>query len=163
MSRFTQFAGLVVCLAVAFAAAGVGAVASIRAAEFYQQLSRPSWAPPSGVFGPVWTLLYCCMALSSWLVWREQKSGAARRIALTVYAVQLVLNALWSWLFFAWRQGQWAFVEVLALWAFIVLTVFLFWRVRKMAALLLVPYLLWVSFASLLTFAVWRMNPQLLS
>lgn len=150
--------GLVVCFAVAFAAAAIGSVASIHAAGFYQELSRPSWAPPAGVFGPVWTVLYGCMAVASWLVWRETRPG--RWTALAVYGVQLAVNALWSWLFFAWHQGRWAFVEVVVLWALILITLVVFWRIRKLAALLLVPYLAWVSFAACLTFAVWRMNPE---
>ena len=101
------------------------------------------------------------MAVASWLVWREERR--ARAAALTVYLIQLALNALWSWLFFAWREGRWAFVEVLMLWALIALTIVLFWRIRKAAALLLAPYFLWVSFASFLTYAVWRLNPHLLS
>ena len=161
MSKLKSIIGLVVSFAVAFAAAAVGSIASIRAGEFYRELSRPAWAPPSGVFGPVWTFLYCCMAVASWLVWREERN--ARGAALAVYLIQLALNALWSWLFFAWREGRWAFGEVLMLWALIALTIVLFWRIRKLAALLLVPYFLWVSFASFLTFAVWRLNPHLLS
>jgi tryptophan-rich sensory protein len=160
-SKAKSTAGLVVCFAVAFAAAAVGAIASIRAADFYQELARPSWAPPAGVFGPVWSVLYCSMALASWLVWRE--SGPRTSAALAAYGVQLGLNALWSWLFFVFREGRWAFVEVLVLWAGIVVTIALFWRIRRAAALMLVPYLLWVSFACCLTFAVWRLNPQLLS
>lgn len=101
------------------------------------------------------------MAIASWLVWRER--NARRTIALTAYAVQLVLNGLWSWVFFAWRDGRWAFIDGLALWAMILMTIVLFWRIRKAAALLLVPYFLWVTFASLLTFAVWQRNPGLLS
>lgn len=161
MTKFKSAAGLVVCFAIAFAAAAIGAIASIRAEEFYQQLSRPTWAPPGDVFGPVWTFLYCCMAVASWLIWRERSAG--RSTALTVYVAQLGLNALWSWLFFAWREGRWAFVEVIILWAAILLTMVLFWRIRRAAAVLLVPYLLWVSFAACLTFAVWRLNPGLLS
>ena len=153
--------GLVACVLVTFAAAAVGSLASIRADQFYRELVRPHWAPPANVFGPVWTVLYCCMAGAAWLVWRE---GFMRhRTALAVYVVQLVLNALWSWIFFAWREGRWAFVEVLLLWAAILLTIALFWRIRKLAALLLAPYFLWVSFAALLTFAVWQRNPHLLS
>lgn len=161
MSKPKDIIGLVVCFAVTFAAAAAGSIASVRAGEFYQVLSRPSWAPPSGVFGPVWTVLYCCMAVAAWLVWREERKQ--RFAALFVYVVQLVLNALWSWLFFAWHEGRWAFVEVLVLWGFIAATLVLFWRIRKAAALLLVPYFLWVSFASCLTLAVWRLNPDLLS
>ncbi|HVU47666.1 MAG TPA: TspO/MBR family protein [Terracidiphilus sp.] len=153
--------GLIVCFIVAFAAAALGAIASVRAAEFYQQLSRPGWAPPAGVFGPVWTALYCSMAFASWLVWKQSTERSCA--ALAVYALQLALNALWSWLFFAWRQGWWAFVGVLVLWACILATIVLFWRVKPAAAILLVPYFLWVSFASCLTFAVWRLNPRLLS
>lgn len=152
--------GLLVCTAVAFSAAALGAIASIRAADFYAQLARPTWAPPAGVFGPVWSVLYCAMAIASWLVWRRE--GAGRSAALTTYLLQLALNALWSWLFFAWHEGRWASVEVIALWAFILLTMALFWRVSRAAALLLLPYFLWVSFASCLTFAVWRLNPRLL-
>lgn len=161
MTKAKIFIGLLVCFAVAFTAATLGSIASIRAAEFYQQLSRPSWAPPGRVFGPVWTLLYCAMALASWLVWKTnspQRSGA-----LAAYLLQLALNALWSWLFFAWRLGQWAFIEVLVLWIAIALTMILFWRIHRLAALLLLPYFLWVTYASCLTHAVWRQNPDLLS
>ena len=161
MIKAKNVAGLVVCFIIAFAAAAVGSVASIRASEFYLELSRPTWAPPAGVFGPVWSALYALMAVASWLVW--QTHHARRFSALAVYVVQLALNALWSWIFFAWREGRWAFVEVLVLWAFVLLTVILFWRVRRAAGMLLVPYLLWVSFAACLTFAVWRLNPRLLS
>jgi benzodiazapine receptor len=161
MSIIKNSKALIICFVVAFTAAAVGATASIRAAQFYQELSRPAWAPPAGVFGPVWTALYCCMAVASWFVWT--KSDDRRFTALAVYALQLALNALWSWLFFVWREGQWSFVEVLVLWACILATIVLFWRVRPVAGVLLVPYFLWVTFASCLTFAVWRLNPQLLS
>ena len=160
MNRFHPIAGLLACFALAFAAAALGSIASIRAVAFYQQLTRPDWAPPPYVFGPVWTLLYTMMAIASWLVWRAE--SPLRIPALAAYVAQLALNALWSWLFFAWRQGRWAFLEVVVLWAAILLTVVLFWRIRRGAGLLLLPYLLWVSFASCLTYAVWRLNPTLL-
>ncbi|HVT72206.1 MAG TPA: TspO/MBR family protein [Lacunisphaera sp.] len=161
MTKTRSAIGLLVCFAIAAATAAVGATASIRAAEFYRELSRPGWAPPAGVFGPVWSVLYCSMAFASWLVWRRACPG--RSIALTAYILQLGLNALWSWLFFVWHDGRWAFLEVLALWSCILLTMVLFWRVNRAAAMLLIPYFLWVSFASCLTFAVWRLNPGLLS
>src|SRR5205085_11177277 len=126
------FAG---CFVITFAAAAVGATASLRAAEFYRELSRPIWAPPASVFGPVWSVLYCSIALASWLVWRRSCPG--KSAALTAYILQLALNALWSWLFFAWHDGRWAFVEVIALWSFILLTIVLFWRVSRTAAMLL--------------------------
>jgi tryptophan-rich sensory protein len=100
------------------------------------------------------------MAVASWLVWREPT--LRRRPALVIYAMQLALNSLWSWLFFAWHQGLWACVEIVVLWMLIGATVVRFWRIRRAAAALLIPYWLWVSFASGLAFAVWRRNPALL-
>ena len=151
--------GLLGWLVVAFAAGAVGAVASVDAASFYAQLSKPAWAPPAGVFGPVWSALYVLMGVAAWLVWR---TPGRQRAALGLFAVQLAANALWSWLFFAWHRGGLAAAEVLVLLALIVATVAAFWRIRPLAALLLVPYLLWVGFASALTWAVWRANPGLL-
>jgi len=156
-----QFLGLVGWFVVSFAASAVGAVASIQAESFYGQLVQPPWAPPSSVFGPVWSVLYALMAIAAWLVWR---SGGfrANRTALSLFVVQLALNALWSWLFFAWHLGAWAFADIGVLWAFIVATLVSFWRVRPLAGALLIPYLLWVSFASVLNYSVWQLNPQIL-
>ncbi len=148
-------------LIVAFIAAAVGGIASIDAASFYADLARPVWAPPASVFGPVWTVLYALMGVASWLVWRE-RGATLRKPALVVYLVQLVANALWSWLFFFWKSGALAFAEVLVLLGLIVATVALFWRVRRLAALLLLPYLAWVAFACALTWSVWRANPGVL-
>jgi tryptophan-rich sensory protein len=154
-----QIAGLAVWLALVFAAATVGAVASIDAGAFYAQLVRPEWAPPAWVFGPAWTALYLLMGIAAWLVWRVGGYRAARG-ALTLFLAQLALNALWSWLFFGWHRGAWAFFDILVLWAFIVATLIAFWRVRRLAGVLLLPYLLWVSFASALNYAIWQLNPQ---
>src|SRR5690242_8847322 len=98
----SQLLGLLGALLVTFAAAGLGAAASIHAAAFYAELNRPSWAPPANVFGPVWSVLYSMMAIAAWLVWRSE--GENRR-ALAIFAAQLIANALWSWLFFAWHKG----------------------------------------------------------
>jgi benzodiazapine receptor len=154
----SQAVGLVSWLALTFVAAGLGALASIDAASFYAQLVRPSWAPPASVFGPVWSVLYLLMGVAAWLVWREQPAKEST-VALGLYVVQLAANALWSWLFFGWRIGAFAFVDVLVLLALIVATVAAFWRVRRLAAILLLPYLAWVSFASALTWSVWQGNP----
>lgn len=156
-----QILGLVAWLVVSFAAATVGAVASVDAAAFYAELSQPAWAPPAGIFGPVWTLLYALMALAAWLVWMRV-GLAGGKAPLGLFVVQLVLNALWSWLFFAMHRGALAFVDVVLLWALILATVVAFWRVRPLAGVLLLPYLGWVSFASVLTFVVWQRNPGLL-
>jgi tryptophan-rich sensory protein len=151
-------------LALAFAAGAVGAVASRDSREFYSALDLPSWAPPGSVFGPVWSALYLLMGVAAWLVWRERPgagsdAGAARRRGLRLFVAQLVLNALWTWLFFGWRLGGWAFAEIVVLWVLIALTMREFGRVRALAAWLLAPYLAWVTFAAALTWSVWRANP----
>ena len=145
-------------LAASFAAAAVGAVATRQAPEFYAQLVRPDWAPPGWLFGPVWTVLYALMGIAAWRVWRKAGFGSA----LYLFLAQLALNALWSWLFFAWRLGAAAFAEVVVLWALIAATLAAFLRIDRLAGALLLPYLLWVSFACALTYAVWRANPQVL-
>jgi tryptophan-rich sensory protein len=155
----SELAGLLGWLLAAFVAAAIGAIASVDAPAFYAQLNKPSWAPPAGVFGPVWTVLYALMGISAWLVWR---SPPPSRAALTLFAVQLAANALWSWLFFAWHRGALATAEVLLLLVLIVATVRAFWYSSRLAAVLLLPYLLWVSFASALTWAVWQSNPGVL-
>ncbi|TFW10142.1 tryptophan-rich sensory protein [Oxalobacteraceae bacterium OM1] len=154
-----DWGGLLGWLLLAFAAGGLGAVASIDAAAFYAQLSRPAWAPPAGVFGPVWTLLYALMGVAAWLVWRE---GGVRQRALALFVAQLAANALWSWLFFAWHRGAGAFAEVIVLLALIGMTIVAFRPVSRPAAVLMLPYFAWVAFASLLTWAVWRANPGML-
>jgi tryptophan-rich sensory protein len=156
-----QWLGLAGWLALAFATAAVGAVASVSAKTFYAELVRPAWAPPGWLFGPVWTALYAFMGVSAWVVGRG-RGCAAPPTALTLFIVQLAVNALWSWLFFAWRLGGPAFAEVLLLWCLIVATVIAFRRISALAAVLLLPYLAWVTFATALTFAVWRLNPALL-
>jgi translocator protein len=156
-----QAVGLLAWLAIVFFAGGLGAVASSDAPSFYAQLAKPDWAPPASVFGPVWSLLYGLMAVAAWLVWREQ-GAAGRTRALGLFLVQLVANALWSWLFFGWRLGALAFADVLLLLALVVATAVAFGRIRRLAGLLLLPYVAWVAFASALTWAVWQGNPTLL-
>ena len=153
--------GLISWLVISFAASAVGAVASIHAKAFYSQLVRPAWAPPPSLFAPVWTILYGLMAIAAWLVWR---SGGfrANSIALSFFLGQLVLNALWSWLFFAWRLGALAFADIVLLWVLIAITLVFFWRVRPLAGALLTPYLLWVSFALALNYSLWQLNTQVL-
>lgn len=154
-------AGLAGWLVLVFFAAAIGAVASVNAGAFYDQLVRPGWAPPGYLFGPVWTVLYAMMGVAAWLVWRRGGFRAARP-ALTLFLVQLALNALWSWLFFGWHLGALAFVDILVLLAFILATLVSFWRVTPLAAVLLVPYLLWVGFACVLNYSVWQLNPGML-
>lgn len=161
LSTSQQAFGLFGWLLVVFAAAAVGGFASASAGEFYRDLVRPSWAPPGWLFGPVWSVLYLLMGIAAWLVWRARGFAGAGGALLT-FVVQLAANALWTWLFFVWRQGGLASAEILLLWALILVTIGLFWRVSAVAGLLLLPYLAWVSFASALTLATWRLNPQVL-
>ena len=161
MPTHNQILGLVFWLAVCFGVAAIGGFASVSAPEFYADLQRPSWSPPSWVFGPVWTLLYTMMACAAWLVWRE-KGFAGGRVAFGFFVAQLLANALWSWLFFAWQLGTLSLVDIAILWALILGTILAFWRVMPLAGGLLVPYLAWVTFAAALNFALCRLNPELL-
>jgi benzodiazapine receptor len=153
--------GLFGWLALVIAAAAVGGLASANAGGLYAQLDRPAWAPPAWVFGPVWSVLYLMMGVAAWLVWRPDGFRGAR-VPLGLFVLQLALNASWSWLFFAWHLGGWSVLEIVVLWLFIIATVVAFWRQRPLAGILLLPYLAWVSFASVLAFTLWQRNPTLL-
>lgn len=150
-------------VALAAMAGAVGGLASRNAADFYAALAKPGWAPPAWLFGPVWSALYLMMGVAAWLVWRARPETpadrATRRRGLALFAGQLALNALWTWLFFAWRQGALAFGEIVLLWLAVSTTTWQFGRVRPLAAWLLLPYLGWVSFAAALTWSIWQRNP----
>jgi benzodiazapine receptor len=146
------FAGwLLLC----FSAAALGGF--FMPGEWYAQLQKPSWNPPSWIFGPAWTALYIMMAIAAWLVWRRG-GFATQRLALGVFLLQLLLNALWSPLFFGLRNPALAFVDIVLLWFALLATLLVFWRRSRVAGALLIPYLAWVSFASALNFALWRLN-----
>jgi tryptophan-rich sensory protein len=153
--------GLAGWAAITFVAAALAALASTAAPAFYAELLRPGWAPPAWLFGPVWTTLYLLMALAAWLVWRRNGFRGARW-GLALFLAQLAANALWSWLFFAWHRGAWAFADIVILWAVIVATIAAFATASRVAALLLAPYLAWVSFACALSYSVWKLNPAAL-
>jgi translocator protein len=156
-----SIAGLLGWLAIVALAAIAGAIASANAGGFYQQLDRPGWAPPAWLFSPAWTLLYLLMALAAWLVWRERGMHRARG-ALILFVLQLVANAAWPWLFFAWRQGALAFAGIVVLGLLVLATIAAFWRIRPLAAGMLVPYLAWIGYAAALNLAIWQRNPALL-
>ncbi|AVP97302.1 sensory protein [Ahniella affigens] len=153
--------GLCSALVCCFGVAAIGAFGSMNAPSFYTQLQQPSWAPPAWLFGPVWTVLYALMAVSVWRVWQLAVPGKSGRAVLW-FSGHLVLNGLWSWVFFAWQAGGWAMVNITALWLSIALCMRLFWPISRAASLLLLPYLAWVTFASVLNWAMWRLNPGLL-
>lgn len=161
LKKRTDLLGLAGWVGIALLAGALGAIASVDASAFYGQLTKPAWAPSASVFGPVWSTLYVLMGISAWLAWR-QRGFLERRYALWLFLLQLALNALWSWLFFAWHQGQWAMLDIVLLWVSIVLTVRAFWHINSLAGALLVPYLAWVTFAAALNYSVWQLNPQLL-
>lgn len=161
LSRSRQTGGLFAWLLLTFSAAAVGGFASANAGAFYQQLIRPEWAPPGWLFAPVWSVLYLLMGVAVWLVWRVQGFRQAVT-ALALYMFQLAANALWTWMFFAWHLGALAFIDILLLWGLILATIISFWRVQPLAGALLLPYLAWVTFASALSFSIWKLNPHLL-
>jgi tryptophan-rich sensory protein len=147
---------LVICLAITYAVAAVGG-ASNGPGEWYRSLVKPPWTPPGWVFGPAWGLLYTLMAVAAWLVWR--RAGAAPIVLpLALYGVQLILNGLWSVLFFGMQAPGLAMVDIALLWLAIVATAYAFWQVSTTAGVLFLPYVLWVTFASALNYAIWRMN-----
>jgi benzodiazapine receptor len=146
---------LAAALLACFAAAAVGAL--FPPGEWYLGLERPLLTPPGWVFGPVWTTLYTLMAVAAWLVWRARGLAGARG-PLALFAIQLVLNAAWSPLFFGAHALGWALVEITALWLAIAATLAAFGRVRPLAAALLAPYLAWVSLALWLNLGFWRLN-----
>lgn len=153
-----QALGLLVWVMLCLAAGGLGGLVTTPAIPtWYAQLEKPTWTPPDWLFGPAWTTLYLLMAVAAWLVWRRGGFAAQRR-PLTIFLVQLVLNAAWSFLFFGLRNPGLALAEIVVLWAAIVATLLAFRRVSTVAALLLVPYLLWVTFATALNFEIWRLN-----
>ena len=147
--------GLLGFIGACFAVSTTGAV--FRPGEWYERLRKPWWRPPNWLFAPAWAVLYLCIAVSGWLVWREAGfAGAA--VPLGIYAVQLALNAAWSAIFFGMRRPDLAFAEIVALWLSIAATMAAFAPVHAGAAWLLAPYLCWVGFAGALNFTVWRMN-----
>jgi len=157
-SARTTLLGLIGWVALCYAVAGIGGLASVDAARFYNGLSRPAWAPPAWLFGPAWALLFTLMALAAWRVWRRA-GFAAGGPALLLFIAQLLPNAAWSWLFFAAHTGPYSTLDISILWLMIAATLGAFARIERRAAWLLVPYLLWVSFAFALNVAVWRLNP----
>ena len=124
---------------------------------WYRLLNRPEWNPPNWLFAPVWTSLYILMGVACYLIWIKAPS-AQRRAALLLYFAQLALNFTWSFLFFRMHQPGLAFVEIILLWLCILLTIFAFARLSRLAAWLLVPYISWVSFAAILNYTIWQMN-----
>ena len=134
-----------------------GAITVTTVTSWYPTLVKPAWNPPARLFGPVWSALYLLMAVSAWLVWRG-RDEADVRVALALYGIQLALNLIWTLLFFGLRRPAAALADIALLWCAILATVGSFWSINATAAALLVPYLAWVTFASVLNLAIVRLN-----
>lgn len=147
--------GLLVWGAVTAAAALFGS--QFQAGPWYDEIAKPPWTPPSATFGIVWPILYVLMAVAAWMVWKTSGFRGATA-ALSLYLVQLVLNAAWPWLFFGEQMFGLAFGEIVVLWFAILATIVLFWRHNKWAGMMLLPYIAWVTFASALNFSIWQLN-----
>ncbi len=153
----TPWLALLLFLAICLGVGGLGAIVTDKSVRtWYPTLRKPNGTPPSWIFGPVWTTLYALMAVSAWLVWREYRWGA--RAALLIFFAQLALNLAWSGIFFGARLPGPALMEIIVLWLAIAFNIFVFSRLTRWAAYLLVPYLLWVTYAMYLNFGIWRLN-----
>lgn len=155
----SSFVKLLIAIAIPVLVGGISGFFTVTGVDsWYQTIQKPSWNPPNWVFGPVWTTLYVMMGIALWLVWKEDTSRELKMIAFILFGVQLILNFLWSFVFFKLEQPGFAFLEILFMWVAILATIFAFAQVNKTAAWLLVPYISWVSFAAILNFTIWRMN-----
>lgn len=135
-------------------ASGFSTVDSIS--NWYQYLVKPSWNPPNWLFGPVWTTLYLLMGISVAMIWHSD--NPAKKFAVRLFIIQFILNLAWSFIFFNMHLPGWAFAEILVMLLFIILTIISFYTINKTAACLLIPYLLWVSFATVLNGTIWYLN-----
>lgn len=147
---------LVVFLLLTAGAAAFGGM--FTQGTWYDSLTKPALNPPGWIFGPVWTILYILMALAAWLVWRTESQKSERGIAIGLFLLQLLLNAFWSWIFFGMHDLTWALIDILALNLLIIATIIAFYRINRTAAWMIVPYWLWVSFATYLTWAIRGLN-----
>jgi len=158
-ARSKDILTLVVFVLICQAAGGIGGLfTATSVGTWYAALRKPPYNPPGWIFGPVWTVLYALMGVAAWLVVRRGWDSVAVKAALAAFVAQLVLNMLWSAVFFGMRSPGIAFIELLGLWVAILVTIRLFWRVSPTAGALLVPYVLWVSFAAVLNYSIWRLN-----
>ena len=153
MKKISQ---LVIAIAIAQSAGVIGSFATISAIPtWYAELAKPFFSPPNWLFGPVWIFLYILLGVSLFLIWQTKKE---KKVALTLFFVHLGLNALWSIIFFGLHNPFFAFLEILLLVGSLLLVFRLFWPISKTAVYLLIPYLLWISFATVLNFAIWQLN-----
>lgn len=157
--KYIPFLAFVLCVALPLAIGGIGGFFTFQSVKtWYITLNKPSFNPPNWVFGPVWTTLYILMGISSFLVWQKRKQTSLYDKAVVIYLVQLFLNLMWSFLFFYQQEIGWALAEIVILWTVILVNALLFYKINKIAGLLYLPYILWVSFASYLTYSIFLLN-----
>ena len=156
--RPARYLALLGFLAAAFIAGGIGSAATFEnVRSWYPSLQKPSWTPPNWLFGPVWTCLYVAMSVAAWRVW-QRSEGSAARTELTLYAAQITLNLFWSIVFFGLRNPALGLIDIVLLWSLLLTMQIRFFRADRIAALLWLPYLLWVSFATALNASIWWLN-----
>lgn len=154
-----NIAKLVISITIPVAIGATAGFFTVTGADsWYQTIHKPSWNPPGWVFGPVWTTLYILMGIGLFLVWKTDAGNSIKKKAIIIFAVQLMLNFFWSFIFFSQQQIGWAFMEIIVLWVMILATIFAFGKISKTAAWLLVPYISWVSFAAMLNYTIWKLN-----
>ena len=157
--KLNSFFKLIIAIVISELAGGIGAIFTVSAIPtWYAALAKPALNPPSWVFGPVWTTLYLLMGIAAFLVWNKGWDRKDIRKALGVFLLQLVFNAAWSIIFFGLHSPFWAFMDIIAMWLAIVWTMILFYRISKPAMCLLLPYILWVSFAAYLNYSILMLN-----
>lgn len=141
---------------------GVGIIAGIATREsvntWYQLLNKPSFTPPNYLFAPVWIVLYFLMGISLFLIWKDGLDSKIKKFAFFFFLFHLFINGIWSFFFFKWQLLFYSFLVISFLWILIIITIILFYKVNKISAFLLIPYLLWVSYASILNYTIWRIN-----
>ena len=157
--KINNFLKLVIAIIITELAGIIGSIFTVAAIPtWYAALSKPALNPPNWIFAPVWNTLFILMGIAAWLVWRRGWDKKSVRTALTIFLVQLILNSLWSIIFFGLRNPGAAFWEIIILWLAIIVTIIWFYKVSRAAAYLLIPYILWVSFAGYLNLSIWRLS-----
>jgi translocator protein len=150
---------LIIAIAIPLLVGGVSGFFTTESVNgWFTTINKPSFNPPNWIFAPVWTTLYVLMGIAFYLVWKSTGDESVKRTAIIFYSIQLVLNFLWSFIFFKMHQPGWAMVDIVLMWIMILLTILWFGKISSTAAWLLVPYICWVSFASILNYAIWRLN-----
>jgi translocator protein len=156
--KLSKFLTLLICVLIPLITGSISGLANVgNVNEWYFNLIKPSFNPPSYLFGPVWTILYILMGISLYLVWKSPL-GKIRKQALIIFSIQMFLNFIWTFIFFYFKQTGLALVDIILLWVLIIAMILVFKRINKTAAFIQIPYLLWVSFATVLNASIWMLN-----